>query len=84
MSMLTTIINLYCLLTMLKVDSLRKTEFCLVAAQTVVDLFISGVAAFIYYTPRVVEFFFEMCYYSAMANKRDEWTASKFSKQHKC
>ena len=64
LSVLTALINLYCIAAILTVKGLRKTEFLLVATQTIIDFLISGVGAFIYYAPRVWEFYLNMCFYS--------------------
>ncbi len=53
---------MYCLVAILAVKQLRKTEFVMVFTQTLVDLLFSGLAAFAFYAPRLFNYANNICF----------------------
>ena len=49
LSVLTTLINVYCLVALLAMEKLRKLDFILVALQCTTDLIFSGIVSAVYH-----------------------------------
>ncbi len=60
-SVMTILINLYCLVAFLGVKELRKSNYVLVAVQSATDLAATGVVGFVVYLIRLVEIMDHIC-----------------------
>ena len=65
LSIMTALINFYCLLALMFYKKLRRLDFYLVFVQTVVDFLISGLFAIFYNAGNVIYFVSYYCYYEA-------------------